>query len=322
MSENKPKVTVAIAMYHVENYIKECVESVLKQDFVNLEIVICDDCSPDNSASIIKSIAQKEIEEGKLRIIKHKENKGIAQVRNTCIDAAMGEYIFFLDGDDYLAPTAISTLYNKMMEEHADIVMGKYQKFHVNDGKEVFRDINKCKSGYLIGEFVVAKWMQESNTNYWPVQLWNKLYNVEWLRTHHIRCTPSHLTHEDNYFSLQVALIEKSIITVDDVTLFWRMRSGSATHRSANDSLYKEFLSIYDDSYNKLLEYKKQGVKIPTNLFMFFLLHIHVNFTFRVLNSNLLSCKKKTAYLEHISTLTSIKKPTKTKMLGKLLILV
>ena len=93
------KVSVIIPVYNSSKYIKECIESVINQTYKNLEIIIIDDCSNDNSIEIIEKIKDQRI-----KIIKQKENQGVALTRNRGIDEASGTYICFLDSDDYWKP--------------------------------------------------------------------------------------------------------------------------------------------------------------------------------------------------------------------------
>lgn len=90
------KVSVIIPLYNEEKYIKECIESVVNQTYKNLEIIIVDDCSTDNSLKVVK-----KIKDDRIKIIKLKENKGVANARNVGVEKATGDYICFLDSDDF-----------------------------------------------------------------------------------------------------------------------------------------------------------------------------------------------------------------------------
>lgn len=96
---NTPLVSIVIPVYNVELYLRECLDSVISQTYHNLEIICVNDGSPDNSLSILEEYAAKD---SRIRIISQ-ENAGISVARNTGMDVATGEYIYFLDSDDYIA---------------------------------------------------------------------------------------------------------------------------------------------------------------------------------------------------------------------------
>ena len=94
------KLSIVIPVYNTAVYLKECLDSIINQTYSNIEIICVDDCSPDNSAEIIKEYAAKD---NRIKYIKHSENKKQGAARNTGIDAASGKYITFIDSDDYLS---------------------------------------------------------------------------------------------------------------------------------------------------------------------------------------------------------------------------
>lgn len=116
------KVTVVIPVYKTEKYLKECVDSVTNQTFKEIEILLIDDGSPDNSGILCDELAKMD---GRIKVI-HKENGGAASARNLGIEMANGEYIMFLDSDDWLEKQAIEILVNKIEVEPLDIIRFNY----------------------------------------------------------------------------------------------------------------------------------------------------------------------------------------------------
>lgn len=115
-------VSVIIPIYNCERYLKKCLDSVFKQSFTNIEVICVNDGSTDNSDNILVEYANKE---KRLKIIRHKCNKGLTIARNTGIEAATGKYVLFVDADDFIDREAIQMLYNKAEEKSADItIMG------------------------------------------------------------------------------------------------------------------------------------------------------------------------------------------------------
>ncbi len=114
-------VSVVIPIYNVEKYIMKTVESVIQQDYSNIEIILVDDGSPDNSGKIIDELKKKDP-----RIICiHKENGGVSSARNVGIDAASGKYVTFIDGDDWVEPNYISYLLSLVLKYDCGIGMNK-----------------------------------------------------------------------------------------------------------------------------------------------------------------------------------------------------
>ena len=109
MTENKkPLISVIIPCYNVEKYLYRCVDSIIGQTYKNLEIILVDDGSPDNCGKICDEYAAKD---GRIKVI-HKENGGLSDARNVAIDVAKGEWLTFVDSDDYLTKDYVDTLYN------------------------------------------------------------------------------------------------------------------------------------------------------------------------------------------------------------------
>lgn len=115
------KISILVPVYNVEQYLSRCIESVLTQDFQDWEMILVDDGSPDSCPQICDEFGQKDL---RIKVI-HKKNGGLVSARQAGIDAAKGEYLMFLDSDDFLLPKALSTLYNKIAEGY-DLVRGRY----------------------------------------------------------------------------------------------------------------------------------------------------------------------------------------------------
>lgn len=103
----QPQISIIIPVYNVEHYLRQCIDSVLAQTYTNLEIILVDDGSPDTSPAICDEYAAKD----ERIIVIHKKNGGLSSARNAGLDVATGDFIYFLDSDDYIGDTTISSLY-------------------------------------------------------------------------------------------------------------------------------------------------------------------------------------------------------------------
>ena len=117
-------ISVIVPVYKVEKYLSKCVDSIINQTYKNLEIILVDDGSPDNSGKMCDEYAKKD---GRIKVI-HKENAGVSQARNTGIDVAKGDFIAFVDSDDFLCEDMYEKLISKQAESDADLVFCEYSQ--------------------------------------------------------------------------------------------------------------------------------------------------------------------------------------------------
>ena len=127
-------VSIIIPIYNVEKYVAECLNSVISQtyDHSKIECILVDDCTPDNSMVIVNEIIRKYNGEMTFVICRHEHNQGVSAVRNTGIEVATGEYIYFIDSDDYVYPNSLELLISAAKKySHPDMVVGNYyDEFH------------------------------------------------------------------------------------------------------------------------------------------------------------------------------------------------
>ena len=167
----KKRVSVIIPVYNVEKFILKTVESVMNQDYKDVEIILVNDGSPDNSAQIIDELAKRDN-----RIICiHKENGGVSSARNAGLKIATGEYVTFIDGDDWVEPNYISYLLDLIEKNSCEIGMNKnnYSDYSMNSSdKEYVVEAEKAIEWIYLGDIFVA--------------VWNKIYKMSFLRDNDI----------------------------------------------------------------------------------------------------------------------------------------
>ena len=115
-------VSIVVPVYKTERYLRRCVDSIRRQDHPELEIILVDDGSPDNSGALCEELSR---EDGRIRVI-HKTNGGLSSARNAGIEAARGDYICFVDSDDYVETDYVSTLFRLICEHDADLAKINY----------------------------------------------------------------------------------------------------------------------------------------------------------------------------------------------------
>ena len=294
-------VTIAIAVYSVEKYVEKCVDSALSQDFDNYEVLVVDDKGKDGSLAVVERLAQTHPHGDRIRIVRHEKNTGTGGVRNTCIKEAQGEYLLFMDGDDYLSPHSVRLLYDAMVANDADIVMGNHQRVAV-DGHVL--STSDYLPGIIESEYAIARWMNANHTNYYPVATWNKLFKTSFLRDNAFECVPWH-RQEDIYFALQTSFFVKKIVTIPEVTYFWVQIEGSCVHSEVSEWHLKQYIDIFDHCLALCDEkrgkgpraYPKELIWIITNRYLWGFI------TLNTFDSTLLSKQQKNDFLKHLKVI-------------------
>ena len=121
------KVSIIIPVYNVAKYIERCLLSVLDQTWQDLEVILVNDCTPDNSMEIARRVVASHPRGTVVRCLEHEENRGLSAARNTGISASVGDYLYFLDSDDYISANAIELLADAAVQKRPDFVIGNYE---------------------------------------------------------------------------------------------------------------------------------------------------------------------------------------------------
>lgn len=133
---NKGLVSVIVPIYNVETFLERCLNSIVKQSYTNLEIILVDDESPDNCGDICDRWAERD---NRIKVI-HKKNGGLGFARNSGLDIATGEFVAFVDSDDYITYDFIEKYVNHMILEDADLVIGGLTRKFI-DGSEIKKQV-------------------------------------------------------------------------------------------------------------------------------------------------------------------------------------
>ena len=215
--------SVILPIYNVEKYLAECVESVLKQTFSDYELILVDDGSKDNSGKICDEYAQRD---GRIRVI-HKENGGASDTRNVGLNNALGDYIVYIDSDDYImTDDFLSDLHNEIKAKGSDIVLYKFCKLYDDTGK-----IEKCTFSL---DFVE----NTKNTDELLVELVKRdaYYGMAWIKAFKRSLAVDNnvmfdvnLVCEDMDWYFQLVLNANTITAIDKSYIAYRQRSGSTT---------------------------------------------------------------------------------------------
>lgn len=225
------KISVIIPVYNVEKYLDKCVSSVIEQDMPDLEIIICDDASNDGSLNIIENYKKKD---SRIKLIAHKENQGLSVSRNDGMEIASGEYIFFLDSDDYIKQNVLTTLYQKIKNVDADVLYFGYEEHGVGNQDNIKRYRHKSiYPNVENGPDFFCRAVSEGNM---CVTSCSAIYKNKFLKKNNIKFKP-HIIHEDNLFYYEVLMKANSVTSVDDFCYEYIRRNNSL---SLSQRMYHE----------------------------------------------------------------------------------
>ena len=215
-----PLISVIVPIYQVEAYLEECLDSILNQTYRQLEIILIDDGSPDRCGDICDRYASQD---SRIQVI-HQTNQGLSAARNAGMDIATGEYISFIDSDDYIAPH----FYEKLLEgfkEHPEAKVTACQVFKNEDGK-ITPLI--CNRRHQFPTIHTSLWCQDAILGKTYVNVWNKLYQAELLKE--IRFRKGRIV-EDVLFMydfLPICISQQALLLLlPDYLYYYRIRQGS-----------------------------------------------------------------------------------------------
>ena len=216
------KISFIVPVYKVEKYLDECVQSILNQSFDDYEIILVNDGSPDNCPAMCVGYEVRYPD--KVRVV-HKKNGGPAKARNAGIEIAKGEYLFFLDSDDYLCGN-VSDLYKKAVEYRADIIHTSYFSLIESNGEK-----NKISPRFDIERVYSHEDMEKAicyaSSHNMIAFMWRNLYSREFIMRNRIRLDETLKMVEDPPFNIEAFSKAERFVAVDIPVLCYRIRDNS-----------------------------------------------------------------------------------------------
>lgn len=249
-----PKVSIIIPCYNVEKYIEECLDSINSQTYNNLEIICVDDGSTDDTLSILKAFESAYPD---ITII-HQINRGLSEARNTGIRLATGDYIVFIDSDDFIEPDTIEKCIKAFNTYDIDCVIY---------GARAFANDNKVDFTYMdsLNLWLKNKYSSLSKVDYETVYrtsttVWNKMFKLKHIKGK-IEFIPN-LIYEDSYFTPRLLHSFKNVYFIDGVQYHYRIRSNSIiSDTDKNKDFDKAMHCLYNwDKLIRELSYNKDFI--------------------------------------------------------------
>lgn len=218
-----PKISIIVCVYNSEKFLKKCIESILNQTFKEFELIIIDDGSSDNSEKIYRYFEKID---KRIKIIKKEQNSGLADARNIGIENAIGDYIGFVDSDDWIEKDMYQILYNNAVDVNADISTCRAfadfpnYSFKIPLPNEEYKKVIKMNKDYII---LFMK------SQYYIYAMWNKLIKRNLFNN--LRFLPNTL-YEDDYMVLPLLERAKIIVLDSSVKYHYIQNINSIMHRS------------------------------------------------------------------------------------------
>lgn len=222
-------ISIIVPVYNVEDYIKQCLDSILLQTYTNFEVIVVDDGSTDSSSEICDDFAKKD---KRFNVI-HKENGGVSKARNIALDNVNGSYVVFVDSDDVLPKDALKKMIDETIATNSEVsVLGWY------DFKDEDKKIFECKKNKIIleNENVLKSFL---NDQYFTSVIWGKIYKSEIINNN--RFDENIVIAEDFDFLYKVLKkVNRLSVNTFEIAYKYRVRETSAMRKKYNDKFENE----------------------------------------------------------------------------------
>ncbi len=244
-----PLVTISIPIFKCEKFIIRCLESVKNQTYKNLEIVLVNDCTPDDSMSLVKNFMDAN-PDLTIKIIEHQENSGLSVVRNNGIKASTGKYLFFLDSDDEITTDCIELLVKKAEKTDAQIIIAQNRWINTFDNTTKdfgFPTITEKK--YYDNNLEIFSVYSKGG---FPSSSWNKLFKRDFIVDNQIYFVPG-LFAQDELWFFHLLLKTDTLAIIDDITYLYYLHGESVifNRKKKNFENYLTILEYLTKSYKE-----------------------------------------------------------------------
>ena len=242
MKNYSPIISIIIPVYNVAPYIELCLQSVFNQTYPKIEVLIIDDCGKDNSMQLVESFLNK-ISDSRFRVIHHSKNLGLSAARNTGIKESSGDYLYFIDSDDFITENCIET-FIEILRNYPDseIILGSAICYPKNwTSHSIINVKNKKIPEYSHNK----KWINSSfyKRNFLPVTAWNKLISKDFFLKNNLFFKEG-ITYEDVIWNFKTANHCYKVAFNKNDTYYFRNNPTSITHNYGIKDMDSEILII------------------------------------------------------------------------------
>lgn len=272
----QPLVTVIVPVYNAAPHLARCIESVRRQSYKNLEILLVNDGSHDTSLEICRMYAGVD---KRIRVL-DKPNSGVSATRNLAIGLAKGEYLQFVDSDDYLSPNATELLVDRALATASDLVIAHYWRVRPEEDESsepgmmarllprrpALKVIGFLDSQQPMDTRTFARHLMDEPASFYYGVMWNKLYRADIIRENGIRCNTELAWSEDLLFNLEYIRYAQRFCGIDTPIYYYINNKGSLVHTQLNlPNIVRtrtKLFSYYRDLYERLGLYEQYKLQI------------------------------------------------------------
>ncbi|MDR2962974.1 MAG: glycosyltransferase [Bacteroidales bacterium] len=249
------KVSIIIPVYNVEDYLRNCLDSVVNQTFRDIEIILIDDGSTDNSLEIMKEFAEQDV---RIKIISQ-QNSGVSTARNKGFKEANGEYFLFVDSDDTILHNSVEILYKHAIETKSDIVLGNVIYVYENGEQTIIyrRKEEIYSKSCMSGEECYVAFMKEKT---FPPLVYLYFTKRELILKNNISFKEE-IIHEDELWCVQVMLCATKVFLIDFLYYNYFQRNGSLMNSNNKETRIQSLFTVCKE-LNKIAEKLKKDNKI------------------------------------------------------------
>ena len=247
-----PKVSIIVPVYNTEKYLRTCLDSIVAQTFTDFEAVLVDDGSTDQSGTLCDEYAAKDSR----FIVVHKQNEGVAKARISAFEHCKGEYVTFIDSDDFVNPHYLDRMMNVLREYHVDMVSCQYCTYHEGISQPTKRSV----SGYLDSDKIRIMlhsnflYDKATNSSGIPIVLWTKLIHKKYVLDA-LQVGVGLKWSEDQVALFHILLHINSLYVLDDCLYYYVMRPGQATNKYCTEMLRNQL-----EAYRKYQQIDVNGL--------------------------------------------------------------
>lgn len=233
----KPLISVIVPVYNGEKFIEQCIDSITNQTLKNIEILIINDGSKDNTLNIIESIAKKD---SRVKVLNQK-NSGVSAARNNGISKSLGKYIAFVDADDYIDETMYEKMYKKAEEFNSDIVICNVNDV-LNGNKKISLNLNE---GIIDIKSLTEKEFLSNEYFNLGTAVWHKIFKSKLIKENKIKfINYSEVASEDTLFNYEAMLKAKRLYCIDEALYDYKISENSLTKsKSAKENMVKRCMN-------------------------------------------------------------------------------
>ena len=261
MNNNNYKVSICVPIYGVEKYIERCAKSIFEQTYENIEYIFVDDCSPDNSVSILESIIIKYPQRAKnVCILRHDKNKGLGISRNDAVASATGDFLLHVDSDDFVESNMVELCVKRQCETNCDIVVVGYRRIWSNREEIVIPPETKN----------VLTWVEKTLNRTYPFTIWGKMIRTSIYLNNDLRVRNNVDNSEDWQITPLLFYLSKSIDVLPQPLYCYDSRNIGSYTNSFNETkaaqvwetikLHEAYFSSKESNYMSALNQGKYDV--------------------------------------------------------------